>query len=359
MKTPLTIGVVGLAGDGRRLVSAFNALPQADVRWLCDAMPELRLKLRHSTRNARATSDIDDLLADDSLDALVVTSPIESRYRLAVRALEADKHLLVRTPIAPTAVLVGDLVRRAERSSRLLMAADLVPFHPGIRSLKELIQRGSLGDVYYLHVHQQAPRKSSASEDALWDFLADDLSAVLHLLDDEPIELLARGDSFLQSEALDVVFCHVRFATGIVVHLQASYLDPHRLHRFVIVGSRRTAAFDLIQPQRMLAVYENQTAAPDEGRFDDGEEIDFGSLVVPKLPWRDPAELVCQAFVSSVSAPGMQGAEAQRPPLALVSALEALQQSLADDHVLVGKDYEWDNDVTDLSDAREKWHGAH
>ncbi|MGZ4461535.1 MAG: Gfo/Idh/MocA family protein [Gaiellaceae bacterium] len=331
MKAPVTIGVVGLGRRGRRLLNALDTLTQVEVRWLCDVDAESRRSLRLHDGETRVTAEIDDLLGDDALDALVIAVPVEGRRRLVARALEADKHVLAEAPIALTVREADELLRRAERTDRVLMPADVLPLHPGVVELKQMLRRGRLGDLYYLHVSRQVPPGSEARDDAFWDLVAADVSAALHLVDDEPIELFASADSFVHPESPEIIFSHMRFATGVVLQLQLSLLDARPIHQIVVVGSRRTATFDELEWTRMLAVFERSQALADAGALED--EVGYspgGGVIFPRLAWRDPARLLCDSFLSSVRAPRRRLRIAHNRARAVVSVVETLRRLLAD-----------------------------
>jgi predicted dehydrogenase len=312
LRTPVTVGVVGLGAWGLRLGQAFDSLPQAELRWLCDHNPEAHLRLRARYPGARITADFDALLNDESLDAIALATPAVSHYDLARRALEADKHVLVEKPLALRGDHADDLVQRSERNDRRLMVGNAHLFHPGIRRLKKLVAVGRLGEVYYVHAHHQDAGDAGSQENALWSLGTHDVSVVLHLLADEPVEVLARGGCYVQPEIADVVYCYLRFATGISAHLHLSLLDPTRVCGLTVVGSRRAATFDDTQPERKLTI----------------EDKD-GDIVSPRLSDDEPLRIECAEFVAAIRSRDPDLVTA-REGAAAVSVLEALQRSLGD-----------------------------
>lgn len=308
MRTPVTVGVVGLGSWGPHFARIFDELPGADLRWICDLSPAATLRVRPLVRAARATASVDDLLADEALDALVIATPPSTHYELARSAVEAGKHVLVETPLALSGEHADDLVHRAERSGRIVMGGHVLVFHPAVRALRDVIDRRELGEVYYVTGQRLGPSPGRRDENVLWDLGAHDISAVLYLLRDEPVEVSARADAYLQPGVADLVSASLTFATGIRAHVQLSWLEARRTRRLTVVGSERTAVFDGMDAERRLTFY--------------GSEI-----VSPLLPQEEPLRVECEHFLGLVrsSAEPVAGV---REAAAVVNVLEALQRSL-------------------------------
>lgn len=313
MRTPVRIAVVGLGRLGQSLASEFDSLPQADLRWLCDQSSDAQRRMRARHANARVTPDFDDLLNDESVDGIVVATPAGSRYELARRALEADKHVLVQRPLALRGDQADDLVDRAVRRDRCLVVGHSHLVHPGLRRLKRLLSQQRLGEVFYLYLRHHDVAEAGTEDDVLWALGPYDVSLALHLLEDEPVEIAANWGSYREPGITDVLHCDLRFATGISVHVFLSRLDPRETCTVTVVGSRETAVFDAARPNRNLTVFDGQ-----------------GDIVSPHLPHEDPLRLECENFVAAVRSPGQAGLTG-REGAATVHVLERLQQVLEDE----------------------------
>ena len=327
MRQPVSVGVVGLGYWGPNLARAFDGLPQAELAWLCDARPETRLALKPRFPNARMTSEYADLLDDDSLDAVVIATPSPTHHELALQALEADKHVFVEKPLALSYAHALELVRVAEQRQRCLMVGHVMLFHPAVRKLKELLDRGELGDIFYLYSNRQNLGKVRQDENALWSLGAHDIAVLLYLLEDQPVEVSARGESYVQPGIPDVVFCYLKFATGISAHLHLSWLDPHKLRRLTVVGSERMAVVDDMEPERKLTLYEKSATPRPTGDFGEYVQVRFGDIICPRLPNDEPLRVECEYFVSAVRSGAFTSTRA-RESASVVEILEALQRSL-------------------------------
>jgi predicted dehydrogenase len=315
--------LAGLGYWGPNLARNFDDL--AELAWLCDASPEALERFTGRYPRARATTDFDEVLADESLDAVIVATPAVTHYELAKRALEAGKHVLVEKPPAMNAAEADDLVSTAERADRVLMPGHLLLYHPAVHKLKELIDADELGDVFCVYSNRQNLGKIRTDENALWSLGVHDLSVILHLLDEEPSEMWAHGNSFLTPGVEDVVFCYLRFPSGKIAHMHLSWLDPHKMRKITVVGREKMVVFDDMELERKVTVYDK---APWHPTATWGEwQTRSGDIFSPKVPNDEPLRLECAHFLDLVAGKGDRRKPA-RDGLAVVQSLEQLQASL-------------------------------
>src|ERR687894_116611 len=252
----ITVGVAGLGYWGPNLARNFAAIPGCRLRWLCDGDPAALERVGAGLPDARRTESLDDLLADEALDAIALATPVPTHDELAERVLGAGKHCFVEKPLAQTVAGAERAVAAAAEAGLTLMVGHLLEYHPGVAKLKELADGGELGDIHYVYSNRLNLGKLRADENALWSLGAHDVSVVLHLAEEEPYELSARGESYMRRGIEDVVFGFMRFPSGLAAHLHLSWLDPHKERRFTVVGSRRMATFDDMELERKLTVYD-------------------------------------------------------------------------------------------------------
>jgi predicted dehydrogenase len=317
------IGVVGLGYWGPNLARNFSRL--AELAWLCDSSPELVRRHAATHPGARTSTSLDDLLADDDLDAVALATPVVTHAALAERVLRAGKHCFVEKPLAQSVEEAERVVQAARESGRVLMVGHLLEYHPGVELLKRLIDSGELGDVRYLYTNRLNLGVLRPDENALWSLGAHDVSVLLRLAGEEPYDCRALGESYMQEGIEDVVFCYLRFPSGLAAHMHLSWLDPHKERRLTVVGSRKMATFDDMELERKLTVYDKGF---DESFSSYGEYIArSGDISSPRVPNEEPLLIECRHFVECVRDGGepRSGAEAG---LRVVRVLEALQRSL-------------------------------
>jgi predicted dehydrogenase len=323
---PLQVGVVGLGYWGPNLARNFDRLPQASLRWICDSDDAARERWAPRFPDARVGADLDELLADPELDAVAIATHVPSHAELAGAVLAAGKHCFVEKPLAQSVAEAETVAEAAERAGRVLMVGHLLEYHPGVEKLKEIADAGELGDIHYVYSNRLNLGKLRADENALWSLGAHDVSVILRLAGEEPSEVHAHGESYMRPGVEDVVFCYLRFPSGLAAHLHLSWLDPHKERRFTVVGSRRMATFDDMELERKVTVYDKGF---DESASSYGEYITrTGDIHSPKIDPDEPLKLECRHFLSLCAGEG-DPLVAAREGLAVVRTLERLQESLA------------------------------
>ena len=239
--------------------------------------------------------------------------------------LEAGKHCFVEKPLAQDVESAERAVAAADASGRILMVGHLLEYHPGVAKLKEIARGGELGDIHYIYSNRLNLGKLRADENALWSLGAHDVSVLLHLADEEPYEIEARGESYMRPGIEDVVFGFLRFPSGLAAHLHLSWLDPHKERRFTIVGSRRMATFDDMDLERKVTIFDKGFDQPG-GSW--GEYITrSGDIHSPAIPNREPLRLECEHFLACVRE-GRTPLSDGRSGLRVVRVLAGLQASL-------------------------------
>ncbi len=322
---PVTVGVAGLGYWGPNLARNFAMIPGCELTWLCDASDPARAKLGQAHPTARVTADLQELLEDPELDAVALATPVPTHAELATRVLDAGKHCFVEKPLATTAADAQQAVDAAERADRTLMVGHLLEYHPAVDRLHDLLGGGELGDLYYVYGNRLNLGKLRSDENALWSLGAHDVSVVLALIGEEPVQCLAHGSSYVREGIEDVVFCYLRFGSGAVAHLHLSWLDPHKERRLTVVGSKRMATFDDMQIEGKLTVYDKGF---DEDARSWGEYIArSGDIYSPRIPNVEPLRLECEHFVDCLRT-GATPRSDGHSGLRVVRVLEALQRSL-------------------------------
>jgi predicted dehydrogenase len=248
------VGVAGLGYWGPNLARNFDDL--AELTWLCDLDADHRERFAARYPSTHVTASFGEMLADDSLDAVVVATPVPTHYALAKQALEAGKHVLVEKPPAMRASEIDELVEIASDTDRVLMPGHLLLYHPGVIKLKELVSSGELGEVLCVYGNRQNLGIVRTNENALWSLGVHDLSIILYLLDEDPAVATAQGRDFLTPGVEDVVFCFLRFPSGKIAHMHLSWLDPHKMRKMTVVGREKMVVFDDMELERKVTVYE-------------------------------------------------------------------------------------------------------
>ena len=316
---------MGLGYWGPNLARNFDRLPGAELAWLCDESGDVLERLGRAFPSARPTASLADLLSDESLDAVALATPVSTHAELARRVLEAGKHCFVEKPLGQSVEEAERVVVAASAAGRVLMVGHLLEYHPGVERMNELIEAGELGEVRYIYSNRLNLGQLRRDENALWSLGAHDVSVILRLAAEEPYECRAVGESFVNQGVEDVVFCYLRFPSGLAAHMHLSWLDPHKERRFTVVGSKRMATFDDMELERKLTVYDKGF---DESWSSYGEYIArSGDIFSPHVPNEEPLRIECRHFLECVRG-GVKPRSGGESGLRVVRVLEALERSL-------------------------------
>jgi predicted dehydrogenase len=324
----IRIGVVGLGYWGPNLARNFDALSACELAWCCDARPVLRERFEPLFPRARFTDQLDDLLSDATLDAVAVATPVPSHADLASAILHSGKHCFVEKPLALNTAEAERVLDAQRVSGRILMVGHLLEYHPGVRKLKEIVDSGDLGDIRYVYSNRLNLGKLRTDENALWSLGAHDVSVLLHLAGEEPCELVAHGESYVRPGVEDVVFCFLRFPSGLTAHMHLSWLDPHKERRFTVVGSKRMATFDDMDFERKVTVYDKGFDGKSRN-WGDEYIARSGDIYSPATPNIEPLRLECEHFIECIRSQSVPRSDGESG-LRVVRVLEGLQSALID-----------------------------
>jgi len=319
----IRVAHAGVGGWGKNVARVAGELRQ--LAWVVDTDEARQAEYAARYPQARVSGSFSDALADESVQAVTIATPVPTHYALAKDALEAGKHVFVEKPPAMRGEEMEELVDLARARGLVLMPGHLLLYHPGLQKVKELVDSGELGDVACVYGNRQNLGVIRSNENALWSLGVHDLSVILWLLDEEPVEAVAHGVDYLQKGIEDVVFCFLRFPSGRVAHMHLSWLDPHKMRKMTVVGREKMVVFDDMELERKVTVYEKGPWEPAESY---GEwRTRTGDIFSPKIPNAEPLRLELEHFLRLVENGPGDHREAT-DGLSVVRALDRLTESL-------------------------------
>lgn len=325
--SPVRVGIVGLGYWGPNLARALASTPGCELAYACDLDESNRARIDGRYPGTVLTDRFDDLLEDDTLDAIVVATGAPSHHRIGMQVLQAGKHALIEKPLALTVTDARELVETADAKGRVLMVGHLLRFHPVFQQLQATTESGALGRMLYLYTNRLNFGKVRADENALWSLAPHDISLALALAGERPEEVSARGEAFLREGVEDVVFGYLHFPSGLVAHLHVSWLDPHKSRKLTVVGSEGMAVFDDTEADRKLTVYEKASSPSRFDTWGEFQALRTGDVKIPQVPNAEPLIQETKAFVDAIVA-GKATVASGDEGLAVVEVLTALQTSL-------------------------------
>jgi predicted dehydrogenase len=327
MLASINVGVVGLGYWGPNLVRSLSRIPQVTMKYGCDLDETKRAKIASLYPSTHVTADFEELLSDDHLSAVVVASSASTHAALAKQALLAGKDVLVEKPLTLSVADAQLLVKLAAEKDRILMVGHLLEYHPGIVRLRQMIESGELGEIFYVYTHRLNLGTIRRDENALWSLAPHDLSVIMYLLGEEPTEVQATGHAYLNSRVEDIVFATLRFADGRMGHLHVSWLDPHRERKITVVGSQKMAVFDDTSRDEKLKVYDKGVQNFQYDSYGEYINLRFGNICIPYIPNDEPLKLECEHFIECLME-RKQPISSGYSGLRVVRVLDALQRSL-------------------------------
>ena len=324
----IKLAVVGVGDWGKNLARNYHQITDCELKYICDLDQKKLERLQLQLPGTAINTNFNELLADHELDAIVIATTAPTHYELAKAALRAGKHVYVEKPFVLKIPLAKELIQLAEQQDRRLMVGHLLEYHPVVNRLKALIDSKELGEIYYIYNQRLNLGRVRGDENALWSFAPHDISTILYLLGKEPTDITARGQSYLQNNIEDVVFLSLNFNDRAMAHIHVSWLDPHKIRKVTIVGSKKMAVFDDMESSEKLRIYDK--SANQNTKYDTFAEyitLRFGDITIPHLKVDEPLRLECQHFLECIrenKRPRSDGYDGLR----VVKILDAAQKSL-------------------------------
>jgi predicted dehydrogenase len=324
----IKMAIVGCGQWGINHVRTFANLAGARVGYLIDADEKRLARAQEVVREAKTSTYLATALGDAEVEAVVVATNSESHYELAKKALEAGKHVLVEKPIALNARDAADLVETARKKSLVLMVGHLLLYHPAVRYLKQLLDSGELGQILYMYSTRVNLGAIRRNENALWSLAPHDISVMLYLMGRNPVKALANGKCFLQKGIEDVVFFSLDFPDGQVAQAQVSWLDPHKIRKFTVVGTKKMVTFDDMEATEKIKIYNkgvNQEIR--YGSYDEVLTLREGDINIPYFKMSEPLRIEDTHFLECIREKKKPLSDGQNG-LDVVKILDAVTASL-------------------------------
>ena len=285
--------------------------------------PQTRERMAKAYPQVEFKTGLEPILADPAINAVAIATPVATHADLTTTCLNAGKHVYVEKPLCLDVESGMTLVALAEERERVLMVGHLLHYHPAVIKLKELIHKGRLGKLQYIHSNRLNLGKVRREENILWSFAPHDISVILSLTGEMPDEVGAFGGNYLQSQVADVTVSTMSFPSGVRAHIYVSWLYPYKEQRLVVVGSEGMAVFNDTSPDKKLTLY-SHTIHWEHGSVPVPQKMD---PEVVEIGQAEPLRAECQHFLDSVAqgkAPLTDGREGLR----VLRVLDRCQQSL-------------------------------
>jgi len=330
----VNIGIIGVGNWGKNLVRNFAQLPDCNLCLCCDTNTSLLNKIKTDYPGTNVTENSDDVINDKNIDAVVIAAPAVQHYSMAKKVLLQNKHVFVEKPLTLKCSETEELIDIAAKKNKKLMVGHLMLYHPAIQKLKDLIDDGTIGDVYYIISQRLNFGRIRTDENVLWSFAPHDLSIIYYLLGVEPDNISARGECYVQDGVEDVAFVNLHFEDRKMAEIQLSWLAPHKVRKLTIVGSKKMVFFDDMEPTEKIKIYDKGAAKADYDSFSGWIGLRQGDIHIPYFQTAEPLRIECQHFIDCIQKNEQPYTDGQNG-LQVVKSLEAAQKSLKQNGVPV------------------------
>ena len=323
----INIAVVGAGAWGKNHIRVFSEIPNVRLKYVCDQDASKLSSLEKAYPQSKMVKNLSPILLDSEVKGVVVASSAVSHYSLAKEILLADKDVLVEKPMTLNSKEAEEMLGIAKQRKRILMVGHLLIYHSVVDRLKEMVASGELGKIYYIYTQRVNLGVIRQDENALLSFAPHDLSVILYLLEEQPVVVSAHGESYIQKAIEDVAFLSLRFSDGKMANIHLSWLDPHKLRRVTIVGSKKMAVFDDMEASEKLKIYDKGVKNLSYDTYGEYLSLRFGDITIPSIKMAEPLRAEAEHFIQCIESrkePKTSG----RDGLRVVKILAAAQESL-------------------------------
>ena len=331
----IVVAQIGCGYWGPNVLRNFSAQSGCWVKFVAEINKERQQYVTVNFPRSNVVDDIDDVLADPEVDAVIVATPASSHHAITKQALEAGKHVFVEKPLATTVRDAEELVALAEANGRMLMAGHTFLYNAAVRYAKKLLAEESLGQLYYIYSQRLNLGQVRSDVNAWWNLAPHDVSILLYLMDGElPASVSATGVSYIQPGIEDVVFATLKWANGVTGHIHVSWLDPGKIRKMTLVGSRKMVVYDDVSDDKITIFDKGVDRVPKIGeRMDYDQSGDFqlihrtGDILLPRISFQEPLKTEAAHFLECLrnGQPPLTGPKHARD---VVAVLEATQTAL-------------------------------
>lgn len=324
---PVRIGVVGLGYWGPNIARNVFASEDASLAWVCDLRPSALEAFARRYPGVQTTTSFETMLADPDLDAVAITTPVSTHHALALAGLEAGKHVFVEKPMARSSAEAQDLISAAEERGLVLMPGHTFLYSPPVVKIKELIECGALGEIYFVSMSRVNLGLHQSDVSVVWDLGPHDFSILRYWLEGIPTEMSAMTRSCVFPETPDIAFINGRYDNGTIVHLELSWLSPSKLRRTAIVGSEKMVVYDDTSAEP-VRVFDSGAELPTPETFGEFRlTYRTGDIVSPRIEATEPLALELSDFCSAIAGRSTPRSSHQLG-LDVIQAIETVERSL-------------------------------
>jgi predicted dehydrogenase len=319
--------VIGLGYWGPNMVRNLHEFSGAEAVWACDLRPDALRDVSRRFPALRTTTDIQTVLDDPTVEAVVIATPVSTHHALASASVQAGKHVLVEKPLAGSSVESRDLIDRAREAGVVLMPGHTFVYSPPVNAIRDLIAAGDLGDIYFISMSRVNLGIHQSDVSVFWDLAPHDFSILRYWLDETPTHVTALGRDCIWPDRPDVAFINLEFPSRTIAHVELSWLAPSKLRRTAVIGSQRMVVYDDTSAEP-VRVFDSGVRIPNPANFGEYRlTYRTGDIVSLRVDATEPLLLELADFCAAIRT-GVRPRSDGALGLDVVSMIEAVESSL-------------------------------
>lgn len=297
----LRMGVIGYGYWGPNLVRNFAGLENARVMKVCDRNPAALKRLARIYPNIETASDADDIMRSREIDAVAIATPVSAHYELAKKALQHDKHIFVEKPFTSTAAQAEELIELADKKNLKIMVDHTFLFTGSVRKIKQLIDDGVLGQLYYYDSTRVNLGLFQHDVNVIWDLAPHDLSIMDFLLKDKPVAITANGKAHLGNGLHDIAYITVYFGNAMIAHFNVNWLSPVKVRTTLIGGEKKMLSWNDLEADEKIKIYDKGIEVKNgEGIYNLLVSYRSGDIWLPRVEQTEALKVETEYFVRCV-----------------------------------------------------------
>ena len=326
----MNIGVIGAGYWGPNLIRNFSQIQDCNMKTCCDLDQKKLDRIKSLFPEIHTSQQIDDILNDPTIEGVAIATPVYTHFDLAKKCLVNGKSVLIEKPFASSSQQCRELIELAEKQQKILMVGHTFEYTASVNKIKEILDSGELGLIHYISCQRLNLGLFQSDINVIWDLAPHDVSIILYLLNEFPESVNAQGMAHYKEGIEDVAVMTLNFSCGAIAFIHNSWLDPDKIRKITIVGSKKMLVYDDINAGEKIRIYDKGVEAPPY--YDTFAEFHFsyryGDIYIPRVQEHEPLRYECSHFLESIrkkQAPRSDGYSGLR----VISILEAANKSLA------------------------------
>lgn len=325
----INIAVIGCGYWGPNLIRNFSAIADCKMKICCDINAKRLHRMKQLYNEIEITTDYHKILSLEEIDGVAIATPVRTHAEIAKHCLNADKHLLVEKPITSSVEECKELIALAKERNKILMVGHTFEYTASVNKMLEIIENGELGEILYIASERLNLGLFQGDINVVWDLAPHDISIILYLLKKMPVSVNAQGKAHYKKGIEDVAWVALNFNDNLIAFLHNSWLDPYKIRKMTLVGSKKMLVYNDIDPNEKIKIFDKGIKVPPY--YDNFAEFHFsyryGDIYSPRIEEYEPLAKECQHFINCIQNNEQPISDGYKG-LKVVTILEAANESL-------------------------------